>query len=233
MVPPAPVCFLRGGGGQESLLQGETTADHCGKRQLFPWLLGTPLPSPSAHLESKLSRSGDWCWFPAAHRPSTVQRPLPERSQFHRKPLKLPLHPCPPPLTCPHLSPPPTPDRCQPGWQGPLCDQCVAFPGCVNGVCVEPWQCICKDGWDGHLCDLGGHLPLPSPSPAPPPCPVGWRLPPLPLRPSPNTPSSLDGNDLCIRSHWCWGLLHGEGALTAAHPAVGEALGWGAAGAAR
>ncbi|XP_007455692.1 PREDICTED: protein delta homolog 1 isoform X1 [Lipotes vexillifer] len=44
--------------------------------------------------------------------------------------------------------------RCQPGWQGPLCDQCVTFPGCVNGLCVEPWQCICKDGWDGHLCDL-------------------------------------------------------------------------------
>ncbi|KAM8948558.1 protein delta homolog 1 isoform 2-T2 [Lycaon pictus] len=44
--------------------------------------------------------------------------------------------------------------RCQPGWQGPLCDQCVTFPGCVNGLCVEPWQCICDDGWDGNLCDI-------------------------------------------------------------------------------
>uniref|UniRef100_A0A8C7AWX3 Delta like non-canonical Notch ligand 1 n=1 Tax=Neovison vison TaxID=452646 RepID=A0A8C7AWX3_NEOVI len=43
--------------------------------------------------------------------------------------------------------------RCQPGWQGPLCDQCMTFPGCVNGLCVEPWQCICDDGWDGNLCD--------------------------------------------------------------------------------
>lgn len=49
----------------------------------------------------------------------------------------------------------------------------MTFPGCVNGVCVEPWQCICKDGWDGHLCDLGGHLPLPSPSPAPSSLPSG------------------------------------------------------------
>ncbi|XP_073097953.1 protein delta homolog 1 isoform X3 [Manis javanica] len=44
--------------------------------------------------------------------------------------------------------------RCQPGWQGPLCDQCVTFPGCVHGLCVEPWQCICDDGWDGNLCDI-------------------------------------------------------------------------------
>ena len=91
MVPLAPVCFLRDGGGQESLLQGETTAGHCGKRQLFPWLLGTPLPGPSAHLESKLSRSGDWRWFPATHRPSTVQRPPPRALSV---PQQLPLHPC-------------------------------------------------------------------------------------------------------------------------------------------
>ncbi|XP_030876684.1 protein delta homolog 1 [Leptonychotes weddellii] len=44
--------------------------------------------------------------------------------------------------------------RCQPGWQGPLCDQCMTFPGCVNGLCVEPWQCICDHGWDGNLCDI-------------------------------------------------------------------------------
>ncbi|KAM6201004.1 protein delta homolog 1 isoform 1-T1 [Rhynchocyon petersi] len=45
--------------------------------------------------------------------------------------------------------------RCQPGWQGPLCDHCVPFPGCVNGTCVEPWQCVCEEGWEGHLCDIG------------------------------------------------------------------------------
>uniref|UniRef100_G1TY09 Protein delta homolog 1 n=1 Tax=Oryctolagus cuniculus TaxID=9986 RepID=G1TY09_RABIT len=44
--------------------------------------------------------------------------------------------------------------RCQPGWQGPLCDQCETSPGCVNGLCEDPWQCICKEGWDGKLCDI-------------------------------------------------------------------------------
>ncbi|XP_023564463.1 protein delta homolog 1 isoform X2 [Octodon degus] len=44
--------------------------------------------------------------------------------------------------------------RCQPGWQGPQCDQCVTPPGCVNGHCEEPWECICEDGWEGKLCDL-------------------------------------------------------------------------------
>ncbi|XP_006879135.1 PREDICTED: protein delta homolog 1 [Elephantulus edwardii] len=44
--------------------------------------------------------------------------------------------------------------RCQPGWQGPLCDHCVPFPGCVNGICFEPWQCVCNQGWEGHLCDI-------------------------------------------------------------------------------
>ncbi|XP_004584351.2 protein delta homolog 1 isoform X2 [Ochotona princeps] len=43
--------------------------------------------------------------------------------------------------------------RCQPGWQGPLCDQCVTSPGCMNGFCEEPWQCLCQEGWDGKLCD--------------------------------------------------------------------------------
>lgn len=112
MVPLAPVCFLRDGGGQESLLQGETTAGHCGKRQLFPWLLGTPLPGPSAHLESKLSRSGDWRWFPATHRPSTVQRPPPRALSV---PQQLPLHPCPPPTHMPpSFSPTDTPQV--PAW---------------------------------------------------------------------------------------------------------------------
>ncbi|XP_029806726.1 protein delta homolog 1 [Suricata suricatta] len=44
--------------------------------------------------------------------------------------------------------------RCQPGWQGPLCDECMTFPGCINGLCVEPWQCICEEGWNGNLCEI-------------------------------------------------------------------------------
>ena len=115
MVPPAPVCFLRRGGGQESLLQGETTAGHCGKRQLFPWLLGTSLPSPSAHLKSKLSHSGDWCWFPAAHRPSTVQRPPPRALSVPQKATATPSPPLYPPT---HVSPSfsPTDPRQVPAW---------------------------------------------------------------------------------------------------------------------
>ncbi|XP_012658923.1 protein delta homolog 1 isoform X2 [Otolemur garnettii] len=44
--------------------------------------------------------------------------------------------------------------RCQPGWQGPLCDQCMTAPGCYNGYCEEAWQCICNDGWEGKLCEI-------------------------------------------------------------------------------
>ncbi|XP_049625823.1 protein delta homolog 1 isoform X2 [Suncus etruscus] len=43
--------------------------------------------------------------------------------------------------------------RCQPGWQGPLCDQCMTFPGCAHGLCVDPWECVCEEGWEGDLCD--------------------------------------------------------------------------------
>lgn len=219
-------------------MQGETTAGHCGKRQLFPQLPGTPLPGPWAHLESELPCSSDWGWFPAAHRPSAVQRPPPRAFSVPQEATAT-LSPPVSPTT--HVSPsfsphPLTPHRCQPGWQGPLCDQCVTFPGCTHGLCVEPWQCICKDGWDGHLCDLGGHLPLPSLSPPqpPPPRPVGWRLPPLPLWPSPSTPSSLDGGDLFIRFPLVLGASPRGGGTYCCSPLHCQhpALGWGGVGAA-
>ncbi|XP_063003721.1 protein delta homolog 1 [Elgaria multicarinata webbii] len=47
--------------------------------------------------------------------------------------------------------------RCQPGWQGPFCDQCIPFPGCVHGTCAKPWQCMCEEGWIGSLCDTDVH----------------------------------------------------------------------------
>ncbi|XP_007442812.1 protein delta homolog 1-like [Python bivittatus] len=47
--------------------------------------------------------------------------------------------------------------RCHPGWQGPLCDQCVPFPGCLHGTCVKPGQCMCEEGWIGSRCDTVVH----------------------------------------------------------------------------
>ncbi|XDV50809.1 hypothetical protein PO909_019819 [Leuciscus waleckii] len=43
--------------------------------------------------------------------------------------------------------------RCDPGWGGPRCDDCVRMPGCVHGSCHQPWQCTCMDGWGGRFCD--------------------------------------------------------------------------------
>ncbi len=45
--------------------------------------------------------------------------------------------------------------RCNYGWQGPLCDECLPYPGCVHGTCSEPWQCTCEKNWGGLLCDKG------------------------------------------------------------------------------
>ncbi|XP_075471180.1 protein delta homolog 1 isoform X1 [Ascaphus truei] len=47
--------------------------------------------------------------------------------------------------------------RCQPGWEGQFCNQCVSFPGCLHGNCTQPWQCVCEEGWVGSLCDIDIH----------------------------------------------------------------------------
>ncbi|KAH0620359.1 hypothetical protein JD844_020703 [Phrynosoma platyrhinos] len=47
--------------------------------------------------------------------------------------------------------------RCRSGWQGPLCDQCIPFPGCLHGTCAKPWQCMCEEGWIGSRCDTDVH----------------------------------------------------------------------------
>lgn len=45
---------------------------------------------------------------------------------------------------------------CRPGWHGELCDQCMPYPGCVNGYCDgTPWTCECHLNWGGILCDRG------------------------------------------------------------------------------
>lgn len=48
--------------------------------------------------------------------------------------------------------------RCDPGWDGELCEQCVRSPGCVHGTCHQPWQCNCESGWTGRFCDKDIHL---------------------------------------------------------------------------
>lgn len=43
--------------------------------------------------------------------------------------------------------------KCHEGWQGPNCDECKKYPGCVHGSCSGPFQCECMDGWGGLLCN--------------------------------------------------------------------------------
>ena len=45
--------------------------------------------------------------------------------------------------------------RCRAGWTGPLCKDCLVYPGCKNGSCVKPWQCNCYEGWGGLFCNQG------------------------------------------------------------------------------
>lgn len=46
--------------------------------------------------------------------------------------------------------------RCRPGWRGPLCNECMVYPGCRHGSCNgSAWQCICDTNWGGILCDQG------------------------------------------------------------------------------
>uniref|UniRef100_A0A803JYD3 Protein delta homolog 2 n=1 Tax=Xenopus tropicalis TaxID=8364 RepID=A0A803JYD3_XENTR len=48
--------------------------------------------------------------------------------------------------------------RCDPGWDGEFCEDCVRMPGCAHGSCHQPWQCMCHNGWAGKFCDKDLHL---------------------------------------------------------------------------
>ena len=40
-----------------------------------------------------------------------------------------------------------------------VCDECIAFPGCVNGDCTLANECNCNDGWHGAFCDIRESFP--------------------------------------------------------------------------
>ncbi|XP_076141368.1 uncharacterized protein dlk2 [Alosa pseudoharengus] len=48
--------------------------------------------------------------------------------------------------------------KCDPGWGGPECADCMRMPGCVHGSCHQPWQCTCQPGWTGRFCDKDIHV---------------------------------------------------------------------------
>uniref|UniRef100_A0A8C4SSI5 Protein delta homolog 2 n=1 Tax=Erpetoichthys calabaricus TaxID=27687 RepID=A0A8C4SSI5_ERPCA len=48
--------------------------------------------------------------------------------------------------------------RCDPGWEGELCEDCTRMLGCVHGTCHQSWQCICEEGWAGRFCDKDIHV---------------------------------------------------------------------------
>lgn len=156
-----------GGGAQPQLLVmthlcGPPQQHAARSTQHCPGSQGPSVCSSDGPPLCQLSRSGDWCLPSGTHWPGTVQRPL--------RPLCTESSPAPwsplPLLTCTL----PAPCRCHPGWQGPQCNECMPFPGCVHGFCDEPWQCTCNEGWDGHYCDIGGRSPCPPPPrPRPPP----------------------------------------------------------------
>ena len=31
---------------------------------------------------------------------------------------------------------------CRPGYTGPTCTECLPYPGCANGFCEKPWECM-------------------------------------------------------------------------------------------
>ena len=45
--------------------------------------------------------------------------------------------------------------RCDRGWKGDNCDECITLPDCENGKCRnnQPYTCECDEGWLGPFCD--------------------------------------------------------------------------------
>ncbi|XP_028396222.1 delta-like protein C [Dendronephthya gigantea] len=43
--------------------------------------------------------------------------------------------------------------RCNAGWKGPNCSECVRNSSCVNGFCRQPFECLCNESWTGPFCN--------------------------------------------------------------------------------
>ncbi|VDM77584.1 unnamed protein product [Strongylus vulgaris] len=44
--------------------------------------------------------------------------------------------------------------RCDFGWKGLFCSECVPLAGCQNGYCRTAHQCECFSNWGGVLCNI-------------------------------------------------------------------------------
>jgi len=43
--------------------------------------------------------------------------------------------------------------KCNLGYHGPSCRDCVKLPGCQNGYCKKSFECRCEEGWSGMFCN--------------------------------------------------------------------------------
>ena len=44
--------------------------------------------------------------------------------------------------------------KCDRGWTGDACNECVPLAGCLNGNCTEGNDCTCFEGWMGPTCEI-------------------------------------------------------------------------------
>jgi len=43
--------------------------------------------------------------------------------------------------------------KCNLGYTGESCRDCMKLPGCKNGYCRRSFECKCEDGWQGMFCN--------------------------------------------------------------------------------
>ena len=44
--------------------------------------------------------------------------------------------------------------KCNLGYQGPSCRDCIVLPGCQHGHCTKSFTCHCEPGWSGMFCNV-------------------------------------------------------------------------------